>query len=94
MSSVSAFTPIQPMLGTSNAARSMAAYYDFAFPSATKGAPNVTNPSPMDCKSTGHSATQLIALHQIRNYASMPGTTGSSLVDSMNKQQQDKQATQ
>ena len=93
VSSASAFTPIQPMLGTSTAARSMAAYYDFAFPTAAKGTPSTSN-SGMDCKGTGHSATQLIALHQIRNYASMPGASGSSLVESMNKQQQDKQATQ
>lgn len=68
----SAFTPIQPMIQSSAASRSVYFPYEsFAFPG--KG----SNGSGMDVKNvTGHSAfpNQLIALHQIRNYASMPGS--------------------
>ena len=72
----SAFTPIQPMIQSSAAAaRSVYFPYEsFAFP----GSKTPANGSHgMDVKNvTGHTAfpNQLIALHQIRNYASLPAS--------------------
>ena len=78
--SASAFTPIQPMIQSSAGRSVYFPYESFGFPSGKTG-----TSGGMDVKNvTGHSAfpNQLIALHQIRNYASMPGsalTTASSL---------------
>jgi hypothetical protein len=85
--SASAFTPIQSsgMLGGSTRNAVAAAYFpyeSFGFPSNKSGTgvggmPGMDVKSAMDVsKSSGHTSfpNQLIALHQIRNYASMPST--------------------
>ena len=88
--SVSAFTPIQTsgVLSGSNAARNAvaAAYFPYeSFGFATKASTGMTGmemKSAMDVtKSSGHTSfpNQLIALHQIRNYASMPSSAASAI---------------
>lgn len=87
-SSASAFTPIQTgMLTGTNAARNAVAaayfpYESFGFPTKTAatGMTGMDVKSAMDVsKSAGHTSfpNQLIALHQIRNYASLPSTATS-----------------
>lgn len=82
--SASAFTPIQSsMLSSATARNAVAAAYfpyeSFGFGIGTGGGVDM---KAMEGKQTshGHSSfpNQLIALHQIRNYASMPSGTGSS----------------
>ncbi len=89
--SASAFTPIQTagVLSGSNAARSAvaAAYFPyesfgFATKAATSGMTGMEMKSAMDVsRSGGHTSfpNQLIALHQIRNYASMPSSAASAI---------------
>jgi hypothetical protein len=74
----SAFTPIQPMSIQSAAGGGRSVYFpyeSFGFPSKSS---NGSSGVGMDVVKnvTGHTAfpNQLIALHQIRNYASMPGS--------------------
>ena len=89
VSSASAFTPIQSatMLTTATVARNAVAaayfpYETFGFTTATaaaKGAGTGTMTPAMEVKTSGHNTfpNQLIALHQIRNYASMPTSVAS-----------------
>ncbi|CAG2101149.1 unnamed protein product [Medioppia subpectinata] len=89
--SASAFTPIQTagVLGGSNAARNAvaAAYFPyesfgFATKAATTGMTGMEMKSAMEAsKTSGHTSfpNQLIALHQIRNYASMPSSAASAI---------------
>jgi len=89
--SASAFTPIQTagVLSGSNAARNAvaAAYFPyesfgFATKAATTGMTGMEMKSAMEAtKSSGHTSfpNQLIALHQIRNYASMPSSAASAI---------------
>lgn len=73
----SAFTPIQSMIPPSAAAAAARSVY-FPYESFGFASGKSSNGSGMDVKNvTGHTAfpNQLIALHQIRNYASMPGSS-------------------
>ncbi|XP_054160453.1 zinc finger protein rotund-like isoform X2 [Oppia nitens] len=94
--STSAFTPIQTLSGANANARNAAvaaAYFPYeSFGFATKaggggGMSGMVNEmkSAMDVsgKGGGHSSfpNQLIALHQIRNYASMPSSAASAIGD-------------
>lgn len=91
----SAFTPIQPIIGGSSGSAAAAAavarnavaaayfpYESFGFPK-TPGSGMHGDPSGGVKASAGHTAfpNQLIALHQIRNYASMPGSSASDKND-------------
>jgi hypothetical protein len=91
----SAFTPIQPMIGGSSQSAAAAAavarnavaaayfpYESFGFPAKTPGS-GMHDPSGGVKPTAGHTAfpNQLIALHQIRNYASMPGSASSDKND-------------
>lgn len=89
-SASSAFTPIQPMISSSSARSVAAAYFpyeSFGF-SASKGS-SVPSMGEHPKSGAGHTAfpNQLIALHQIRNYASMPGSA-SSLAEVAGKDKQ------
>jgi hypothetical protein len=87
--SASAFTPIQTagVLSGSNAARSAVAaayfpYESFGFATKPSGMSGMEMKSAMDVsRSGGHTSfpNQLIALHQIRNYASMPSSAASAI---------------
>ncbi|KAI1301420.1 Zinc finger protein rotund [Halotydeus destructor] len=87
MSSASAFTPIQTSVfstAATGARNPMAAtYFPYESFGLGKGTGSGMDMKTMDGKPGGHSnfPNQLIALHQIRNYASMPGSTGSALAD-------------
>ena len=93
----SAFTPIQPMIGGSSGGSAAAAaaarnavaaayfpYESFGFPAKNQG---MHDPSGGVKPTAGHTAfpNQLIALHQIRNYASMPGSLSEKNIDKQNQ---------
>jgi len=97
----SAFTPIQPVIGgTSGSAAAAAAvarnavaaayfpYESFGFTGSKAPGSGMHDPSAGVKPTAGHTAfpNQLIALHQIRNYASMPGSVSSG--DKNDKQNQ------
>lgn len=83
-SSASAFTPIQSSMLSSATARNAvaAAYFPYESFGFGIGGGGSMDMKSVEGKQTGHGHSfpnQLIALHQIRNYASMPGTGSSSL---------------
>lgn len=88
--SVSAFTPIQTagVLSGTNARNAVAAAYfpyesfGFASKATATGMTGMEMKSAMDVsKTSGHTSfpNQLIALHQIRNYASMPSSAAAAI---------------
>lgn len=80
-SSASAFTPIQSSMLSSASARNAvaAAYFPYESFGFAKGSGGGMDMKSMEGKTAGHTSfpNQLIALHQIRNYASMPGSASS-----------------